>query len=102
MARPGRGTVGGKQAQYGATSLLYTLVVIAALVLVNWLANRYNKSADLTANKQYTLSDETKKIVRNLKSDATITYFDRASGFEHTKPLLERYKNVSPKIHLQY
>ncbi len=102
MARTKTETVGAKQAQYGATSLLYTLVVIAALVLVNWLANRYNKSADLTANKQYTLSDETRKIIRGLKSDATITYFDRASGFDRAKPLLERYKNISPKIHLQY
>ncbi|HEX4772952.1 MAG TPA: GldG family protein [Bryobacteraceae bacterium] len=102
MARSGRGTVSGKQAQYGATALLYSLVVIAALVLVNWLANRYNKSADLTANKQYTLSDQTKKIVKNLKGDATITYFDTRRGFESAKPMLDRYANLSNKIHVQY
>jgi ABC-type uncharacterized transport system involved in gliding motility auxiliary subunit len=102
MARSGRSTVSGKQAQYGATAMLYSLVVIAALVLVNWLGNRYNKSADLTANKQFTLSDETKKVVKNLKGDATITYFDTARGFAAAKAMLDRYANLSPKVHVQY
>ena len=102
MARRAKDTVSGKQAQYGATALLYSLVVIAALVLVNWLGNRYNKSFDLTANKQYTLSDETKKVVKNLKSDATITYFDTRRGFETAKPMLDRYANLSSKVHVQY
>jgi ABC-type uncharacterized transport system involved in gliding motility auxiliary subunit len=82
--------------------MLYTVIVIAALILVNWLANRYNKSYDTTANKQFTLSPETKKIVKNLKSDATITYIDAASGFNQAKGLLDRYANLSPKIHVNY
>lgn len=91
-----------RQARYGATALLYTAIVIAALVLVNWLANRYNKSIDTTSNKQFTLSPETKKIIKNLKSDATITYIDAASGFNQAKGLLDRYANLSPKIHVRY
>lgn len=99
---PRSNTLGARQTQYGATAGLYVIVIIAVLVLVNWLANRYNKSADFTANKQYTLSDETKKIVKNLKTDATITFFDRSSGFSSAKPLLDRYANLSPKVHVQY
>ena len=95
-------TVGAKQAQYGATAMLYSIVVIAALVMINWLANRYNKSVDLTANKQYTLSDETRKVVKNLSGDATITYFDTKRGFNTAKPILDRYANLSHKVHVQY
>lgn len=102
MARSRSYTVSGRQAQFGATAMLYTIVILAVLVLANWLANRYNKSADLTANKQYTLSDETKKIVKNLKTDATITYFDSKRGFESAKPLLDRYANLSRKVHVEY
>ena len=36
----------------------------------NVLANRYNKSYDTTANKRYSLSDQTAKIVKGLKQDA--------------------------------
>ena len=91
-----------RQAKYGATSALYVVIIVAVLVLINWLANRYNKSYDATANKQYTLSEQTKKIVRDLKGNATIVYIDRTSQFDRAKALLERYSNVSPKIHIQY
>lgn len=97
-----RSSVSARQARYGATAMLYTVIVIAALILVNWLANRYNKSYDTTSNKQFTLSPETKKIVKNLKSNATITYIDAASGFNQAKGLLDRYANLSPKIHINY
>ncbi|MBV8552103.1 MAG: GldG family protein [Acidobacteriaceae bacterium] len=95
-------TVAARQARYGATSVLYTIVVLAVLVLANWLANRYNKPFDTTSNKRYTLSQETQKIVQGLKQDATITYIDKASGFDQAKGMLDRYKNLSPKIHIQY
>lgn len=93
---------GGRQARFGATAVLYTIVIIAILVLINWLGNRYNKTVDTTSNKRFTLSQETQKVVKGLKQAATITYFDKSSGFEQAKGLLDRYKNLSPKIHVQY
>ena len=65
---------------------------------VNFLANRYNKSYDSTANKQFTLSDQTAKIAKNLKQPVTITYWDQPSGFQAARDLLDRYKNLSTKI----
>lgn len=91
-----------RQAKYGATSALYVLVVIAVLVMVNWLANRYNKSYDATANKRYTLSAQTQKIVNEAKGNVTITYIDRTSQFDQAKALLDRYANLSPKVHVNY
>jgi ABC-type uncharacterized transport system involved in gliding motility auxiliary subunit len=95
-------TLSARQARYGATASLYTIVVIAALVLINWLGNRYNKTYDTTSNKRFTLSQETQKIVKDLKQTATITYIDKASGFAQAKGTLDRYANLSPKIHIQY
>jgi MFS family permease len=44
MAEPrSTNSVAARQARYGATASLYTIVVIAALILVNWLGNRYNR-----------------------------------------------------------
>ncbi len=97
-------TVAARQARYGATATLYTIVVIAILIVINWLAEmpRFNKTFDTTSNKRFTLSQETQKLVKNLKTDATITYIDRASTFDQAKGILDRYKNLSPKIHIQY
>src|SRR3954466_7490853 len=98
----GKNSASAQQARFGATAVLYTIVVIAVLVLVNWLTNRYNKTYDTTSNKRFTLSQETQKMAQNLKSDATITYIDKSSGFESARGMLDRYKNLSPKIHIQY
>ncbi|MFL6351887.1 MAG: GldG family protein [Bryobacteraceae bacterium] len=97
-----KNSVAARQTRFGATATLYTIVVIAVLVMINWLANRYNKSYDTTSNKRFTLSQETKKVVKGLKSDATITYIDKGSNFAQAKGMLDRYANLSPKIHLQY
>ena len=91
-----------RQTKYAAYAVVYTLVVLTAVVIVNFLANRYNKSYDATSNKRYSLSEQTAKIVKGLKQDATITYFDQGTRFEHAKDLLGEYKNLSPKIRVNY
>lgn len=102
MAVAYKNTVAAQQARFGATAGLYTLVVIGILVAVNYLGVRFNKPIDLTSNKRFTLSEETQKIVGNLKQDATITYFDTSTHFDQAKGILDRYKNLSTKIHVDY
>jgi ABC-type uncharacterized transport system involved in gliding motility auxiliary subunit len=91
-----------RQTKYAAYATVYILVILAVVVLANFFANRYNKSFDATANKRFTLSDQTKKVVGDLKQDVTITYFDRANGMQGAKDLLDRFQNLSPKLHIQY
>ena len=97
-----KGWMEARQTKYAAYATIYIVVIIAVLVVANFLANRYNKSFDATANKRFTLSDQTKKVVGDLKQDVTISYFDRASGMQNAKDLLDRYQLLSPKVHIQY
>ena len=41
-------------------------------------------------------------IVKGLKQDATIAYFDQPRGFARAKDQLELYSNLSPKVHVKY
>lgn len=91
-----------RQTKYAAYATVYLLVVIAVVVVVNVLADRYNKSYDATANKRYTLSDQTAKIVKGLKQDATILYFNQSTRFREGRDLLDEYANLSPKVHVKY
>jgi len=91
-----------RQTKYAAYAAIYVLVVIAIIATANVLANRYDKSYDTTANKRYSLSDQTAKIVKGLKQDATITYFDQPRGFRAAKDQLDLYSNLSPKVHVKY
>ncbi len=91
-----------RQTKYAAYATTYILIVIAAVVVANILADRYNKSFDATSNKRYSLSDQTAKIVKGLKQDATITYFNQSTRFREGKDLLDEYANLSPKVQVEY
>ncbi len=91
-----------RQTRYGAYVTVYILVIVAVLGAVNFLANRYDKSYDSTANKQFSLSDQTIKVVKNLKHDMRLYYFDDATRFPQARDLLDRYSALSPKLHVDY
>ncbi len=91
-----------RQTKYAAYTAVYVLIVVAVVGGVNFLANRYNKSFDTTSNKKFTLSDQTEKIAKNLKQPVTITYWDQPTKFQGAHDLLDRYKNLSSKIDVQY
>jgi ABC-type uncharacterized transport system involved in gliding motility auxiliary subunit len=91
-----------RQTKYVAYVTLYIMVALAVVTVANVLADRYDKSYDSTANKQYSLSDQTIKVVKGLKQDATITYFAQDSQFGTAKNKLDLYANLSPKVHVVY
>src|SRR6187455_60577 len=91
-----------RQTKFTAYAVVYSLIVLGALGLVNFLANRYNKSLDLTANKRYSLADQSLKIVRNLKTNVVIRYFVQQTRFQNAKDLLDRYANLSPRLTVKY
>jgi ABC-type uncharacterized transport system involved in gliding motility auxiliary subunit len=91
-----------RQTQYTAYASVYILVVLAVLAAVNFLANRYDKSYDSTANKQFSLSDQTIKVVKGLKNDVQLTYFGGQNEFRTARDTLDRYSSLSPRLHVTY
>lgn len=91
-----------RQTKYVGYATVYILVVLAALVVGNILADRYNKTYDATSNKRYSLSEQTIKIVKSVPQDATITYFNQSTHFNEGKDLLDEYANLSPRVRVQY
>jgi len=89
-----------RQTKYSAFALAYVVAVVAVLVFVNVFADRYDKSYDSTSNKQFSLSEQTIKIVKGLKADAQLTYF--GSDFRDARDTLDRYSDLSPKVHVSY
>src|SRR5690349_11224743 len=91
-----------RQTKYATYATVYILVILMVLAAINFLANRYDKTYDATANKQFSLSDQTVKVVKNLKNDVHITYFDQASRFPTARDTLDRYESLSPKVKVEY
>ena len=91
-----------RQTKFAAYTAVYILIVVAVVGVLNFLANRYDKTYDTTSSKQFTLSDQTDKIAKNLKQDVSISYWDQPTQFQAAHDLLDRYKNLSPKITVHY
>jgi ABC-type uncharacterized transport system involved in gliding motility auxiliary subunit len=94
--------VKSRQTKYAGYAGVYIIVILAVLGAVNFLANRYDKSYDSTHNKQFSLSDQTMKIAKNLNGDVHLLYFGDTGSFVGAHDLLDRYSALSPKIHVQY
>ena len=86
-----------RSSRLGTNTTILTVAVLAILVIVNFVGYRHHKSFDLTTEKLYTLSDQTKKIVRDLTQDVTIVRFAKLSDAQFDN-LMTEYKNLSPHI----
>ena len=90
-----------------ASTVAICLLVILFLVCVNIIAGHFDRSFDLTAERLYTLSDQTIEIISNLDKDVTIyALFDgqvfHSNYYNIINELLLRYARISPRISLQY
>lgn len=95
------GSVGRKVLE-GTNTLVYTAVAVAFVVLVNWFVDRHNQRWDLTPSQKYSLSEQTKKILKGLKGDVSIYVFDRERGGRGSRDLMDNYKVVNPKVLVRY
>ncbi|HET8646555.1 MAG TPA: Gldg family protein [Vicinamibacteria bacterium] len=94
--------VGRRQMRYGANTAVLVLTMLALLVGVNYLANRRNKSWDLTKGQRHSLSEQTVKVLDGLQKDVTLTYFERSSQMQPGKERLEQYRQRSSRVKVVY
>lgn len=92
----------GREARFGSLAFASVAVVLAILVGINYLASRRNKRWDLTAAKQFTLSDQTKKVLESLDRPVVVRVFDRSENFERFRARLDEYRYVSDNVTVEY
>jgi ABC-type uncharacterized transport system involved in gliding motility auxiliary subunit len=92
----------GQQVLTGANFAIYTLIVIALIVLVNWFVNRHDTRWDMTPNKKYSLSEQTRKILKELNREVTIYVFDRERSFGERRDVLGMYSSASRRVDVKY
>ena len=92
----------GREARYGSLAVASIVVVFAILGAINYLAERHNKRWDLTAASQYTLSEQTRKIVGGLTRPVNVTVFARTDEFERFRSRLEEYQYLSTQLKIDY
>jgi ABC-type uncharacterized transport system involved in gliding motility auxiliary subunit len=90
--------IGRRQMKYGANTAVLILAGAALFGLLNYFANRHTKRWDITKNKRYSLSDQTKKVLAGLKEDVKVTYFQRSIEMAGGQDRLKEYQAASPRV----
>ena len=70
-----------RQARYGTLAATSVLVVLAILVAINYIGARQNKRWDLTANKQFSLSDQSRNVLTKLDAPLQMMAFAKEEEF---------------------
>jgi len=91
-----------RQARYGAVATVGVLVALAILVAVNYLGSRQNKRWDLTASRQYSLSEQTIRVLQSLEEPVTFTVFDRQTEIDRFRNRLDEYAYNSDQVSVEY
>ncbi len=92
----------GRQARFGTLAVASVLVVLAILAAINYLGTRHNKRWDLTAAKQFSLSDQTRKVLQDLKQPVHIRVFARSDDFERFRDRLDEYTYATKQVTVDY
>ena len=91
-----------RQARYGALATVSVLVALAIVVAVNYLFAREHKRWDLTSNRQNSLSQQTIKILTELKSPVKFMVFDRQTDLDRFRSRLDEYAYQSRQVSAEY
>jgi gliding motility-associatede transport system auxiliary component len=92
----------GRQARFGTLAAASVLVVLTIIVAINYLSTRHNRRWDLTGSKQFSLSDQTKKVLADLKEPVNVRVFARSEEFSRYRDRLDQYTYQSKLLTVEY
>jgi len=73
-------------------------IVLAIFLLLEIAGNRYNLRVDLSLGKDYSLSEQTKQIVKSIKNDITFNVFCQVGDRLELEELFKKFTYYSPHI----
>ncbi len=92
----------GRNARYGTMAGISVLVVLGILIAANYVSSLQNKRWDLTANQQYSLSEQTVKLLQGLDAPVKFLVFDQETGFDRFRTRLTEYEYQSDNVEVEY
>ena len=88
-----------RSTRLGANSALVILAAVVIFGFVNFLGFRHHKKFDLTAEKLYSLSDQTIKVMSELQKEVQVSYLSQTD--EPVANLIEQYRYYNKRITYQ-
>ena len=91
-----------RQSKYATVATTSVIVALGILVAVNYLSNRRSKRWDLTANSVNTLSEQSLKVLGDLKAPLKLVVIDQGSNLDRHRERMSMYDNASTQVSVEY
>ncbi len=91
-----------RSARYGLNSIIMSLLGLAILIIVNMIVVEYDWKVDLTKNKLHSLSEESLKVLKNLKSEVIIKAFIYPTQMQEFDRIFDKYSYYSKLLKKEY
>jgi len=91
-----------RQTRLGTLTAASILIVLGILVAINYLGSKQNKRWDLTKTGEFTLSEQTAKVLRSLDAPLRITAFEKSQEMQRFKDRLPEYGFASKRVSIDY
>jgi len=85
-----------------ANAVVMCALVLGLLGFANYLAGKHTWRKDVTAAKQFSLSDQTKKVLGALQEDLRIAAFYQAGEQGRVMDQFKEYASVTPKFQYEF
>ena len=95
-------SMSGRGAKYGSMTAGSVILMLVILVAINYIGNRQTKRWDLTGAGQFTLSDQSKKILASLTQPLTVRVYYQTGAVNQVRDKLEGYTQASSKMVTDY
>lgn len=94
-----------RSAKMGTYTVVLSLIVLAAIIIINMIVSALPTKytiIDTSAEKLYSISEETEKAISNIKEDVVINYLcQNGTQDEMLRAFLDRYATSNPKIKIK-
>jgi len=96
--------VKGRALFFGLFDVLFAVMALAAVVIVNYLAHSFPWRVDLSTEKIFSLSDQTRKVLAGLDADLEVLAFygSREPEYAPLADCLDRYRQAGDRFSAQF
>jgi ABC-type uncharacterized transport system involved in gliding motility auxiliary subunit len=91
-----------RQARYGTLAASSVLIVFGILIALNFIGKRQHRRWDLTAAKQFSLSDQSRNVVSKLDAPLEVMVFARDSEAQPYRDRWQEYAYAAKQLKVQY
>lgn len=97
-----RDSLGGRRTRHGTNAIVYTVLTVAVVGIVNYLAVQHQVRWDLTEQGIFSLAPQSRQLLEGLDEDVVVRAFYRDGEEGEARDLLDSYAAASDRFRYEF